>query len=451
MRYERTENQCSVAGLSSDDPIPLQTTPQTLSEIDAALRLGTAALIGLGIGLEREWSGHSTGPDARFAGIRTFLLLGMLGGVSGLFLSAGVLPAGALTLAAGFAMAIAAYVVTTRKPGADSDGTTETAALVVVSLGAVAGYGWLALAAGTGSIVMLVLLEKTRLHRLVRHVAERELQAALQFAVLALVILPLLPAGPFGGVLAIQPRSLWILVLIFTALNFAGYVARRALGTGAGSTVTGSLGGLISSTAVALDFARKSRHEPEARTALALGVIGACTVMIARVVVVSSVLNPRVGLQLCVLMVLPFVAGVLMLLRAARQFESETPAAPMVLGSPLRLWSALQMALVFQIALSALAMINGVWGTVGVYPAAAVLGLTDMDALTLSMSRLEGGLSVHAAAVAIAIGYLANTLLKAGITLAIGAGAFRAAAASRLLAQAVAGAVGIGLYFWWIQ
>ena len=432
-------------------PLPWQTTPQVLSEVDAALRLGAAALIGLGIGLERQWSGHSTGPDARFAGIRTFLLLGVIGGVSGLFFYAGAPAPGALILAGGLAMAIAAYVVAARRPEADIDGTTETAALVVVTLGAVAGYGWLALAAGTGSIVMLVLLEKTRLHEMVGQLAERELQAALQFAVLALVILPVLPAGPYGGVLAIQPRSLWILVLIFSALNFAGYIARRVLGSGAGNTVTGTLGGLISSTAVTLDFARKSREAREAQEALAHGVIGACTVMIVRVVAVSAVLNPRVGLQLGILMLAPFVAGVLMLVLAARRFQTEPPAAPIVSGSPLRLWSALQMAVVFQIALSTLAMINEVWGTVGVYPAAAVLGLTDMDALTLSMSRLERGITVQSAALAIAIGYLANTLLKAGIAVVIGAGAFRTSASLRLLLQAIAGAAGISLYFWWIQ
>lgn len=424
----------------------VQSLPTNLTELDAALRLGTAALIGLGIGLEREWSGHTSGRPTRFAGIRTLLLLGVLGGVGGLFLYNGILLAGTSILVAGFGMAIAAYVVTAQKSGADVEGTTETAALIVVSLGAVAGYGWLALAAGTGSLVMLVLLEKSRLHGMVRHLAERELEATLQFAVLALVILPLLPEGPYGGVLAFRPRTLWILVLIFTALNFVGHIARRILGSGAGHVVTGALGGLISSTVVTLEYARKSRRESDAHVALAYGVVVASTAMIVRVIVISALLNPPVGLELCLLLVVPFAVGVGMWVFAARGFRAEDSAEPIVSDNPLRLWSALQMAVVFQFALSALALVNNQWGALGVYPAAAVLGLTNMDALTLSMSRIEGGLAVQVAAVAIAIGCLSNTLLKAGIAAAIGKGAFRLKATMLLLLVAVAGAVGIGIY-----
>ena len=213
------------------------------SNVARAANLEGAALIGLGVGLEREWSGHASGPNARFAGLRTFLLLGIVGGVAGLLLSVGSMAAGSVAMAGGMALGVAAYVATVRRPNTEIDGTTQTAALAVLVLGALAGIGWLALAAGAGSVIVLALSEKTRLHWLVRRLSERELRAALQFAVLALVVLPLLPAGPIGGPLAIRPRALWTIVLFFSALNFAGFVARRAVGPTVGYAVAGMLGG----------------------------------------------------------------------------------------------------------------------------------------------------------------------------------------------------------------
>ena len=207
-----------------------ETTPMIESELEATARLALAALIGLGVGLEREWSGHTSGPDARFAGIRTFLLLGFAGGAAGICGAQGM---GLVALAfalGGVALTVSAYIVATRRPGAGVDGTTEAAALSVLALAALAGMGWRMLAAGAGSVVVLALSEKTRLHALVRHVSETELHAALQFTVLAVVVLPLLPAGPLFGALAIRPRMLWTVVLLFSGLNFAGYLARRAVG-----------------------------------------------------------------------------------------------------------------------------------------------------------------------------------------------------------------------------
>lgn len=416
---------------------------RSATELDAAARLAIAAVVGLGVGLEREWSGHTSGPNARFAGLRTFLLLGIVGGVAGLLLDEGFTLAGAAAIAGAMALGVSAYLVTLRKREADVDGTTEVAALAVVVLGAVAGVGWLALAAGAGSVVVLALSEKARLHWAVRRATERELRAALQFAVLALVVLPLLPPGPIGGVLAVRPRLLWTIVLFFSALNFAGFLARRAVGPGAGYTLTGLLGGLISSTGVTLDFSRLSRQDPSLGGPLAYGVIGACTVLIPRVLVVSTVLNPDVGRRLCWLLWPAAVAGVAMLLVGWRRERHATGAATADAESPLRLRIAIQMAVAFQIAVTVIALVHSAWGTMGLYPTAAALGLTDVDALTVSMSRLPGDASADVAAVAITIGVLANTLLKIGLAAGIGTGRYRRVAIMGLVA--LAAAIGLGL------
>lgn len=418
-----------------------------MPEQTAALRLAIAALAGLAVGFERERSGHASGPDARFAGVRTFLLLGALGGVAGLLLTTDLLLAGAALLAAGGAFVVAAYVAAVRRPGHDIDGSTEGAALVVVALGALAGLGYLALVGGATAIVVLALSEKTRLHAFVHRVGDAEMRAALQFAVLALVVLPLLPDGPYGPLGGIKPRELWIVVLVFSALSFVGYLARKAVGARRGYPVTGMLGGVISSTAVTLQFSRQSRREPAMSTSLALGAIGACTVLLPRVAVLSAILNPPVALALVRFLLPPFVLGMAIVgIALWRSRSREEASEDADAQNPLRLWTAIQMAVAFQAVLMGVAFVRGRWGARGVLTSAAILGLTDMDALTLAMNRLGSTPdAAHLAAQAIAVGILANTLLKLTLGLTFGTPGFRKAVAAGLIALGAASGIGLWL------
>ena len=416
---------------------------EPLSQLDAASRLAIAALVGLGVGVEREWSGHAAGPHARFAGMRTFLLLGLAGGSAGLLMAASHPAAGAVIVAAAMLLSVSAYVMAVRRDGGSIDGTTEAAALVVVALAVLAGIGWIGLAAGAGTIVVLALREKTRLHWLVRRVDEEEMRAALQFAAMALVILPILPAGPYWGALAVRPRALWIVVLVFSGLNFAGYLARRAVGPERGYGFAGALGGVVSSTAVTLTFARHSQSERTYSHSLARGVVAACTVLIARVMIVSAVLYAPVGAALMPLLLPQALAGVgaVALLSSAR--ESHQKHGPEGPSSPLRLGTALRMALAFQIGLSLLTLAHDWWGTLGVYASGTLLGMADMDALTFSMSRADAGVTTAVAARAIAVGIIANSVLKLCIGFVLGSREFRRPASAGLLALIAAGAVGL--------
>src|SRR6185295_472094 len=139
---------------------------------------------------------------------------------------------------------------------------TEVAALVVLAAGVIAGIGSIRLASGITALVTLLLVEKSRLHALVERIDDVALRSGVRFAVMALVVLPLLPEGPYGPLGGVRPRQLWVLVLFFSGLNFAGYLARRMLGEGRGHVATGFLGGLVSSTNVTLTFARASRVDP---------------------------------------------------------------------------------------------------------------------------------------------------------------------------------------------
>jgi uncharacterized membrane protein (DUF4010 family) len=412
-------------------------------QLNVAARLAIASLIGIASGLEREWSGHTTGPDARFAGIRTFFLLGLLGGIAGTLSAsqhAGV--AAALALGA-VALCVAAYTTSVRRAGAHSDGTTETAALTVVGLGVVAGTGAIAIAAGAGALVVLMLREKERLHLLVRQLAEPELRAGLQFAVLAVVVLPLLPVGPYLGALAVKPRTLWMIVLIFSALNFAGFIARRVVGANRGLGIAGALGGVLSSTAVTLTFSRQSRDDETLGAPLARGVIAACTVLVPRVLVVSAVINIDVALALLPMVLLPFVVGMAFVLVGWHTDAEHDRTMANGDLNPLRLGVAIQMAVAFQVAILAIAFVQTRWGTPGVYATAAALGFTDVDALTVSMSRRETALVATSAAHAIAIGILSNTLLKLTVISVVGRSTFRRRAGVGLTALAAASALGL--------
>ena len=411
-------------------------------QLTAALRLAIAALVGLGVGLERQWSGHATGPDARFAGLRTFGMLGLVGGVAGLLLAASFELAATALVAASGGLAIAAFLVAMRRPGTELDATTETAAIVVTALGVLAGIGSIVLAAATGSVVVLLLSEKARLHGTVGKLDEEELRGALRFAVLALVILPLLPERWTIAGVEVHPRALWMIVLFFCALNFAAFVARRIVTPERGYGVAGALGGFISSTAVTLLFARRSKAQPEIARPLAGGVIAACTVLVPRVLVVSAVIDPRVALRL-----LPYLApvglvGAALIAMSWRRVDGPgAPAVDLPRGSPLRLRLAIQMAVAFQVAMLAVDLARERWALPGLYATAAFLGLTDVDALTVSMSRTPDGLVESVAARAIAVGILANTLFKGGLSLALGDGTFRRFAAGGLLAMAVVAAL----------
>ena len=417
------------------------TAPST--ELEAGGRLAIAALVGAGVGLEREWSGQTAGPNARFAGLRTFLLLGLSGGIGGLLLDLSNASAGTAVIACAMAFAIAAYIMAARRPLGDVGGTTEVSAMVVVGLGIIAGLGWLVLAAGAGSIVVLALSEKTRLHWFVGRVSERELHATLEFAVLALVVLPILPAGPFGGALNIQPRAVWIIALMFSGLSFIAYVLRRALGPQSGYIVTGLAGGLVSSTAVTLEFSRRSHAEPENGVALAFGAIGACTVLMPRVVLLSALLSTDVAIHLAQTLWIPAIVGTVATLVGWRYRKPHDGAAQPELRNPLRLAAAIQLALIFQVAISMIVLVNARWGTTGVYASASLLGLTDVDALTMSMSRLDDGMTAATAASAIAVGILVNTAMKSVASLIFGDRSFRRVALPGLIGLGVATALAL--------
>ena len=397
--------------------------------------LWIAALSGAAVGIERQHSGHAAGTRARFAGVRTFTMIGALGGLSGGLWSAGLSGPAVAILAGTAGLTVVAYLAAS---GREIDATTEVAALVVLTAGLLAGVGGYRLASGIIALTCLLLAEKSRLHALVARIDDVGLLAGMRFGVMALVVLPLLPQGPYGPWGGVRPREVWALVLFFSGLSFLGYVARRVLGSSKGSLVAGALGGLISSTNVTLTFARATCTKSSPDLALAFGALAANAMLYPRVLVAVAVLNLPLLPSVARYLVLPglvAIAAVVIGMRWSPEDHAEGPLA----ANPLQLAAALKMALLFQSMLMLVHLAERALGTMGVYGTAAVLGLTDVDALTASMARgLAHSAGLELAAAAIGIGVLTNTALKLAVSLAFGSSTYRAVTGGVLLLMLLA-------------
>lgn len=401
--------------------------------------IAIAALGGAAVGLEREWSGHAGGEEPHFAGIRTFTLLGGMAGVAGWFWTFGFQAVAIILLAGATALVVAAYAAASRR---DVDGTTEVAALVVLSAGVLAGTGYLVLASAIVAITTLLLVEKSWLYSMIARIDDAGLRAGVRFAVMAVVILPLLPDGPYGPFGGVRPRQLWLFVLLFSGLSFIGYVARRFVGSARGFPVLGLIGGFVSSTAVAFAFARASRQERESSFPLSVGVIAACTIMNLRVLAATAILRPALALALIPYLVAPFLVGAIIVLIGLKRREEKGSVQPP--SNPLQVMAALQMTVLFQVVLFAVYAVRLRWGATGLLFSGAILGLTDVDVLTISMAKsAEGQIPIPVAAEAIAIGILSNTILKLLLGGAVGRGRFRRLTPAWLAIMAVASAASI--------
>jgi len=318
-------------------------------------------------------------------------------------------------------LVVAAYVAASRR---EVDGTTEVAALVVLAAGFAAGIGFWALAGGAIMVTTLLLVEKSRIHEMARQLDDTGLRAAVRFGVMAIVILPLLPEGPYGPGAGLRPRTLWLAVLVFSGLSFAGYMARKAVRGKLGYPVAGILGGLMSSTGVTFTFSRLSRSEPSHNVSLAVGAIGASTVLFLRVLAATATLNAPLARATAPYLVVPFLAGVVATAVAWR-LNGDVTENEAINTNPLQFWSSVQMAALFQVVLYLVHWLQGVFGSQGLLVSGAILGLTDVDALTISMARGVHAIDWAVPAQALCIGILSNTLLKAAAAFTLGAGRYR--------------------------
>jgi uncharacterized membrane protein (DUF4010 family) len=409
----------------------------------AAQDFGTALLLGALLGIEREKRNMREGFG--IAGLRSFVLLALLGAVGGYMGTALAMPwiLPAVVVVVGVVVA-AGYVAGVRQRPEQVGLTTELAAVAACLLGAMATTGFRDLAVGLGVGMAALLAYKQPLHQLVGQLGWEDVLVGMRLLLATFIVLPLLPdraIDPWG---AINPYKLWLLVLLISGMSLVGYIATRWLGPGRGIAVTAATGGLVSSTAVTLAFAKQSRDEPQRARALAGGVLLAWAIMFVRVVAVAAVVQPALALALavpCAAMtaVCAGAAGVAMRSRDGGGADG-LPAVPM--RNPFSLLAASKFAALFAVVQLLLKLGQQYLPQSGVYAVAALAGLTDVDAITVSMGeRVRAApADVGIAATAILVACLSNTAVKTGMAIGLGRGLARTVVVGAVAAVAAGAA-----------
>jgi uncharacterized membrane protein (DUF4010 family) len=395
-------------------------------DLTTVRNFGTALLIGALVGIERE-KRKSSEADAG-SGLRTFVLLSLLGAIAGWLADVLHMPALliAVVVVVGAAV-LASYVLSARARPEALGITTESAAITVCLLGAMTTLGHRDLAVALGVVTAAVLAYKQPLHGLVEKINWDDIFAGLRLLIATFIILPLLPdrvVDPWG---ALNPYSLWLLVLLISGLSLIGYVGSRWLGAQRGIVLTGLTGGLVSSTAVTLSFARQSREDAGAATVrtLASGLLLAWCVMFGRVLVEVVVVNRALVPRLLV----PFVtmgataaiaAWMLIRRRGAVEDSSRSQSGDVPLKNPFSLTEASKFGAFFAAVLLVVKLVQLHFPGEGLYMVAGLAGLTDVDAITLSMAEYARSGDANVAVNAIVLATLANTMVKCGIAAALG-------------------------------
>jgi uncharacterized membrane protein (DUF4010 family) len=417
-------------------------------ELETLRNFAIALLIGALVGLEREHRKPAQGSSA-IPGIRTFTLMALVGAVAAWmsreFATPWILVGATLGVAATI---VAGYVVQARRDPESIGLTTELAGLAVCLLGALTVIGSASLAVALAIVVSALLAFKQPIHSLARKLGPDDIYAVLKLLIATFIVLPVLPdrtIDPWG---ALNPYKLWLLVILISGMSLVGYVATRWLGAERGLAVTGFTGGFASSTAVTLSFARRSRElattgGADAGSALATGILLAWLVMVGRIVVLVAVVH-RDLLRAILLPVIVMGAATLVMAvvfhfrRPNSSAVAPTSANAVPLENPFSLTAAVKFALLFAVVLLVVKVVQRYYPGSGLYLVAFLAGLTDVDAITLSMAEYaKGGGLADKAAMAIIIAALSNTLVKAGLVVGLGSGTLRGRI---LLATAIIGA-----------
>jgi len=382
-----------------------------------------ALLMGMLIGLEREHS--QRGDEPLFAGVRTFPIIVLSGYLSGLLTRAGstwVLP---VALAGTCAIAVAAYVSTA------SDGhkgaTTEFVAVLAFIFGALTALGFMIPAATFAVVTTLLLSIKAPLHQLAERIREDELYAILKFGIVSVIVLPLLPNRTYGPFQVLNPRLIWWVVVLISAVSMIGYVLMRMLGARQGVAVTGALGGLASSTAVTFGFSQKAHEAADALAKyFALGIVIASTIMFLRQLLLTFVIDPILAHALILPVTFPVVIGAGAGIYLWRE-KGPVQETVLQVKNPMDLWSAIKFGLLFAVVLVVSRAAYQYFGASGIYAAGAISGLADVDAITISAAGLaqQGVLARGTAGASILLAGATNTLVKGGIAIVIGGPALR--------------------------
>jgi uncharacterized membrane protein (DUF4010 family) len=412
------------------------------------IRLAVALAIGLLIGVERGWQERGAPEGSRVAGVRTYTLIGLLGGVSGLLAE----QLGGFTLGLIFialAGALTAAHILDQRQDTDVGITSLVASLLTFVLGAMAALGELAASASAAVVTTLLLGYKPLIHRWVSALERKDLSAGLTLLLISVVLLPLLPNQGYGPWQALNPYEIWWMVVLIASISFAGYYAIKLVGKRRGTLFTGLFGGLASSTALTLHFSRLAREDSAMTPMLAPAILVACGTMFPRMLLVATLINPALLQPL----LWPAAVMALITYASAGWYWYAQPRvggdAEALLDNPLELKAALSFGALLALIMLVAQGLKSWLGDGGMLLLAAVSGITDVDAINLTLSRMsQDELPVALAVSAIVIAAAVNSLVKGMIATGIGGRALGLRVALPLLGAGLAGILVTWRPFW---
>lgn len=403
------------------------------STTEMALGFGIALAVGTLVGIERER--HATVEETpTFAGIRTFPMIALVGAIAGLLSVAwGPLVLLPPFLVLGLLVCFNYWWERKREEVPDPGLTTEMSALAVFGLGALPFiqelgldfFERLILTGALGAIIMALLSLKAPLHKAAARVSKEDLYATVRFLLLAVVILPLLPDHNFGRFEALNPFWIGVVVVLVAGISFTGYFAVKFLGARKGIGFTAFFGGLASSTAVALSFSERGRKHPQLALMCAFAIILASTVMFPRIWIELAAINPRIVAPTLVpiggMLAVGLTGCAVIYWRSARAKEKQEEEPEF--SNPFQLGQALKLGLLFAAVRLVSAAAHDFFGDTGLYVSALLAGLTDVDAITISVAQMHKAgdkIGTGTAVFAITLAAISNTLTKGGIALVLG-------------------------------
>jgi uncharacterized membrane protein (DUF4010 family) len=391
---------------------------------DALTSIALALALGLLVGVERGWTQRDQAPGTRFAGIRTYGLLGLAGGLGGALQAAFPVLSGVL-LAATAVLVVMGYWRSTRgqtAAPASISGTASLVGLLTLACGFVAGAGAHALASAATGVMVLVLAMRHQLHDWIRQLDQREVLAIAHFALIALVILPLLPDTPMGPLDAWRPRQIWLVVVLVCGFSFLGYIAAHRLGATKGTLATAAAGSMVSSTAVTAAVAGRLRDGSGDPATLNSAIALASAVMFIRVMALVAALAPF-ALTMLLAWALPGMAVSLIGAWLIGRRRLDTGAAAeqaMPLRNPFALGPALLLAALVMVLSVAARWVLARYGDAGLATVLALSGMLDVDSAIITMGNLPAGMvDPRLAALILMPPVLLNTLIKAGAAIGL--------------------------------
>ena len=410
-----------------------------MTELENFKLLGIALAIGLLIGLERGWRARERVEGMRVAGLRTYGMISLLGGLSGIlaqhvdaFLMGFVFLGLTSVLLLAYSKSLDKFE--------DFSITSIIASLITFILGALTAFGHITLASASAVVITALLGFKPLLHGWLKKLEQEELNATLKLLLISVVILPILPDQGYGPWAAFNPYHIWWMVVLIAGISYLGYFAIRIAGNQHGPVLTGALGGLVSSTAVTLNLSKLSAQQPDMENVLAAGILTACATMFARTLLLTSVINPalfRVLLPALLVMSLFTYFVAFLLWRNRRGFRT---IEEVKLENPFQLGMALKFGAFLVLIMLLSRLLKFYFGDMGTYFLAAASGLADVDPITLSMSQMsKEGLEVSVAARAILIAASVNSGVKGILSWFIGGRALALRVGGTLVGAVVSG------------